>query len=45
MFIEGLLYSPVEATYTLDQVKTALEHAGREGRSGKIIFTPNGPIS
>ena len=45
MFIEGLLYSPVEATYTLDQVKIALKHAAREGRSGKIIFTPNGPIS
>jgi len=45
MFIDGVLYSPVEATYTLDRVTEALEHAGRAQRSGKIIFTPNGPIS
>lgn len=45
MFIDGVLYSPVEATYTLEQVREALEHAGREHRSGKILFTPNGAIS
>ena len=45
LFIDGVLYSPVEATYTLDQVAQALQHAAREGREGKIIFTPNGAIT
>ena len=45
LFIDGLLYSPVEATYTLDQVAQALQHAAREGRTGKIVFTPNGAIT
>jgi len=44
LFIDGVLHSPVEATYTLDQVADALEHAGRESRDGKIVFTPNGSI-
>ncbi|MRG92854.1 zinc-dependent alcohol dehydrogenase family protein [Polyangium spumosum] len=33
---------PVEATYTLDRIKDAVTHAEREGRSGKIVLTPNG---
>ncbi len=45
LFLSGVLHSPVEATYTLDQVAQALEHAGRAGRDGKIVFTPNGPAS
>ena len=45
LFIDGVLYSPVEATYTLDQVAQALQHAAREGRTGKIVFTPNGAIT
>ena len=45
LFIDGVLYSPVEATYALDQVAQALKHAAREGRMGKIIFTPNGAIA
>jgi len=45
LFIDGVLYSPVEATYTLNQVAQALEHAAREGRTGKIVFTPNGAIA
>ena len=45
LFIDGVLYSPVEATYTLDQVAQALQHAAREGRTGKIVFTPNGAIA
>jgi len=45
MFIDGVLHSPVEATYTLDQVAEALEHAGRDSRGGKILFTPNGSVS
>jgi NADPH:quinone reductase-like Zn-dependent oxidoreductase len=45
MFMAGVLDSPVEATYTLEQAVDALEHAGREGRDGKIVFTPNGPVA
>jgi len=41
---DGTLNVSVEATYPIDDIKTALEHAGREGRSGKIIVTPNGDL-
>ncbi len=42
---DGTVHAPVEATYTLDQAVEALEHAAREGRKGKILFTPNGPVT
>ncbi len=42
LFINQTLHSPVEATYRLDQVAEALEHAEREGRDGKILFVANG---
>ena len=45
LLISRVLYSPVEATYTLDQVAEALAHAVQEGRDGKIVFTPNGPVN
>jgi trans-2-enoyl-CoA reductase len=41
---DGTLRVEIEATYPIEQIKEALEHAGREGRSGKILVTPNGPI-
>jgi NADPH:quinone reductase-like Zn-dependent oxidoreductase len=41
---DGTLRVEVEATYPIEQIKQALAHAGREGRSGKILVTPNGPI-
>jgi mitochondrial enoyl-[acyl-carrier protein] reductase / trans-2-enoyl-CoA reductase len=41
---DGTLEVHVEATYPIEQIKAALEHAGREGRSGKILVTPNGPV-
>ncbi len=41
---DGTLNVPVEASYGIDDIKAALEHAGREGRGGKIIVTPNGDI-
>ena len=34
----------VEATYPIEEIKAALAHAGREGRRGKILVTPNGPV-
>lgn len=44
-FKQGILIAPVEGTYTLDQLADALRHAEQGGRDGKIVLTPNGPIS
>jgi NADPH:quinone reductase-like Zn-dependent oxidoreductase len=41
----GTLGVEVEATYPIEQIKAALAHAGREGRGGKILVTPNGPVA
>jgi NADPH:quinone reductase-like Zn-dependent oxidoreductase len=35
---DGTLHAPVEATYPLREARAALEHAAREGRSGKVLF-------
>ncbi len=43
-FLDGTLVAPVEAAYTLDHLADALAHAHREGRNGKILLTPNGPL-
>ena len=40
----GALAVAVEATYPIEEIKAALAHAGREGRAGKILVTPNGPV-
>ncbi len=42
---DGTLQVPVEATYGIEDIEAALAHAGREGRDGKILLTPNGPIA
>jgi trans-2-enoyl-CoA reductase len=34
----GVLHSPIEARYSLDQVQEAVQHAMRNKRSGKVIF-------
>jgi trans-2-enoyl-CoA reductase len=44
LMTDGTLRVEIEATYPIEQIKAALEHAGRESRSGKILVTPNGPI-
>lgn len=41
LFVDGTLQVPVEATYPLQQAKEALAHAAREGRGGKVLFTPS----
>ena len=41
---DGTLKVPVEATYGLEDIKQALEHACRAGRDGKILVTPNGTL-
>jgi mitochondrial enoyl-[acyl-carrier protein] reductase / trans-2-enoyl-CoA reductase len=40
----GALAVEVEKTYPIEDIKAALAHAEREGRGGKILVTPNGPI-
>jgi NADPH:quinone reductase-like Zn-dependent oxidoreductase len=40
----GELAVPIEATYPIEQIQAALAHAGRPGRSGKILVLPNGPV-
>jgi NADPH:quinone reductase-like Zn-dependent oxidoreductase len=41
----GTVVAPVEATYRLEDVETALARAEAGGRSGKILFVPHGPTS
>jgi trans-2-enoyl-CoA reductase len=41
---DGALRVEVEATYPIEEIKAALAHAGRAGRSGKILVLPNGPV-
>ncbi|MBC3785090.1 zinc-dependent alcohol dehydrogenase family protein [Spirosoma utsteinense] len=36
----GKIQLPVEASYSLDQIKEAVEHADRPGRWGKILLKP-----
>jgi NADPH:quinone reductase-like Zn-dependent oxidoreductase len=42
---DGSLHVDVEATYGLEDIKMALDHAGREARSGKVLIMPNGPLA
>ncbi|MGH6900599.1 MAG: zinc-dependent alcohol dehydrogenase family protein [Geminicoccaceae bacterium] len=41
---DGTLRVAVEATYPIEEIKAALAHAGREGRGGKVLVLPNGPV-
>ena len=36
---DGRLHAPVEATYPLTAVGTALDHAARSHRQGKVLLT------
>ena len=40
-FIDGVLEVPVEAEYSLDDIASALSHAARQSRAGKIILRPS----
>jgi len=40
LVVQGVLHAEVEATYSLDRASEAVAHAMREGRRGKIVFTP-----
>ena len=39
---EGLLTAPVEKVYAIDDIRTAVAHAERGERAGKILVAPNG---
>ena len=39
---DGTLDVNIEATYDITEIKDALNHAGQEGRNGKILVLPNG---
>jgi len=41
---DGTLRVEIEATYPIEEIKAALAHAGREGRGGKVLVLPNGPV-
>jgi NADPH:quinone reductase-like Zn-dependent oxidoreductase len=40
LVVQGVLHAEVEATYPLERARDAVAHAMRDGRSGKILFTP-----
>ena len=42
--MDGTLNVPVEATYGLEDIGRALAHAMRDGRGGKVLLLPQGPI-
>ncbi len=42
---DGTLHVAIEATYPIEAIADALEHAERPGRGGKILITPNGAPS
>jgi len=41
----GELTVDVEAVYPIEEIQSALEHAARTGRDGKVLVTPNGPLA
>ena len=41
---KGVLSAPVEKVYPIEDIKTALVHAQRAERTGKILVAPNGPL-
>lgn len=42
--LAGDLQVGIEATYPIDRIKDAVDHAGKGGRDGKILVLPNGPV-
>jgi len=41
---KGILSAPVEKVYPIEEIKTAVAHAQRGERSGKILVAPNGSV-
>lgn len=42
--LKGTLSAPVEKVYPIEEIKSALVHAQRGERGGKILVAPNGPL-
>jgi trans-2-enoyl-CoA reductase len=42
--LDGTLSAPVEKVYPIEEIKSALIHAQRGERGGKILVAPNGPV-
>ncbi len=42
--LDGRLSAPVEQIYSIEAIKTALSHAQRGERTGKILVAPSGPV-
>ena len=38
----GKLHAPIAATYGIDEIHKAMEHASAPGRDGKVLLAPNG---
>jgi trans-2-enoyl-CoA reductase len=41
LLADGVFEVPIEATYDIREIRQALVHAARPGRSGKIVLLPN----
>src|SRR5712691_1497326 len=41
---DGVLKAPIDKMYPIEDIKSALAHAQRGGRHGKVLVLPNGPI-
>jgi NADPH:quinone reductase-like Zn-dependent oxidoreductase len=42
--LKGVLTAPVERVYRIEEITTALAHAQRGERSGKILVAPHGAL-
>ncbi len=41
---DGVLKAPIDKTYPIEDIKSALAHAQRGGRHGKVLVLPNGKL-
>jgi mitochondrial enoyl-[acyl-carrier protein] reductase / trans-2-enoyl-CoA reductase len=41
---DGVLRAPVDATYPIEEIRSALIRAQQGGRNGKVLVLPNGPL-
>ena len=41
---DGVLKAPVDATYPIEEIRSALIRAQQGGRNGKVLVLPNGPL-
>lgn len=42
---DGTMSAPADSTYPIEDIKSALAHAQRAGRNGKVLILPNGPLA